>query len=91
MLASQTATKVIVVGASAGGVEALRQLVGALPHDLLAAILVVLHVPAEKSELAALLHRISPLPAKVAEHGEARAGRLLYSGVQHERAPGTAL
>lgn len=37
---------IIVIGASAGGVETLCQLVSGLPPDLPAAIFVVLHVPA---------------------------------------------
>ena len=35
---------IIVVGTSVGGVEALRDLVRGLPHDLAASIFVVLHV-----------------------------------------------
>lgn len=36
---------IIVVGTSAGGVEALQILVGGLPRDLPAAIFIVLHLP----------------------------------------------
>lgn len=62
---------IIVVGASAGGVEALSVLVGGLPAKLDAAVFVVLHIPPfSQSHLPAILARIGHLPAKHAEHGE---------------------
>ncbi|MBV9577461.1 MAG: chemotaxis protein CheB [Chloroflexi bacterium] len=55
---------IIVVGASAGGVEALTRLVAGLPRRIAAAIVVVLHVPPDTpSALAAILGRAGPLPA----------------------------
>ncbi len=63
---------VIVVGASWGGVDALRRLVSTLPPDLPAAMFVVLHVaPDATSLMPALLTRAGPLPAHHAIDGEA--------------------
>ena len=63
-------SSIIAIGASAGGVAALRSLVAALPGTLSAPILVVLHVGAFRSELPALLNAAGPVPAKHARDGE---------------------
>jgi two-component system chemotaxis response regulator CheB len=62
---------IVVLGASAGGVEALGGLVGELPEDLPAAVFVVLHVAAEhKSVLPRILSSAGRLPAKHARDNE---------------------
>jgi two-component system chemotaxis response regulator CheB len=69
---------IIVIGASAGGVEALSQLTRLLPADLPAAIFVVLHVSAHSpSLLPRILNRARTLPASHPVDGEAiRHGRI---------------
>ncbi len=57
------ALAIVVIGASAGGVGAVRSLAAALPADLPAAVFVVLHIGAHRSELPWLLNRAGPLPA----------------------------
>jgi len=61
----------LAIGASAGGFEALRFLVGKFPRDLPASVLIVLHLPSQyRSELDAILTESGPLPAAFAAEGE---------------------
>jgi two-component system chemotaxis response regulator CheB len=77
--------RVIVMGASAGGVEALRAVVANLPPDLPAPVLVVLHVPrTAPSALPRILARSGPLPAAHAVDGESlEPGRLYVAPNDH--------
>jgi two-component system chemotaxis response regulator CheB len=64
--------KVVVCGASAGGVEALSGLFKALPAELPAAFLVVLHIPAHaQSELGRVLSRATTMPITMPKDGAA--------------------
>jgi two-component system chemotaxis response regulator CheB len=69
---------VVVVGFSAGGVEAIVRLAASLPRELPAAILVVHHFPANSvSALPSILNRAGPLPAVHADHDqEIQTGRI---------------
>lgn len=62
---------IVVIGASAGGVEALTKLTHDLPHEFPAAVFVVLHIMASgTSLLPTILDRSSPLPVSTARDGE---------------------
>jgi two-component system, chemotaxis family, protein-glutamate methylesterase/glutaminase len=62
---------VVGVGASAGGLAAVRTVLEGLPSDLPASVVVVLHLmPDHPSYLAEILHRTSPLPVVQAEDGQ---------------------
>src|SRR4051794_13617850 len=76
---------VIGVGASAGGVEALRALVAGLPTDYPGALLIVLHMPRDApSALPAILRRSGPLEADVAKDGEhLQLGRIYVAPSDH--------
>ena len=69
---------IIVIGASAGGVEALKQLASGLPRDLPAAVFVVVHIaPSAPMLLPTIINRVGTLRAEYARDGEpVRPGRI---------------
>jgi two-component system chemotaxis response regulator CheB len=78
-LSKKTLQKCIAIGASAGGVEALNELVAGLPRTLQAPVFVVLHVaPYVASSLPDILSRAGPLPAVQARDGAAVEPGVIY-------------
>ncbi|HUQ82783.1 MAG TPA: chemotaxis protein CheB [Gemmatimonadaceae bacterium] len=74
-----TRCNVIVIGASAGGVNSLMRLVSLLPANLSAAIAVAVHVPERaRSVLPSILSRHGPVPATHATDGEPLAHGHIY-------------
>lgn len=74
----------VVIGASAGGVTALRSLAAGLPQDFPAALLIVLHVGSHQSILPQLLSASGPLPAAHALDGEVpRPGHIHVAPPDH--------
>jgi two-component system chemotaxis response regulator CheB len=62
---------IVVIGTSAGGIDALPRLIGHLPPGLPAALFVCQHLAATKDpQLANILRRSSALPVSWAEQGE---------------------
>lgn len=76
---------VVVIGASAGGVEAITRLVSTLPADLPYAVMVVLHMPAQApSVLPRIVDRAGPLQAVAAQHGSPlEAGQVYVATPDH--------
>jgi two-component system, chemotaxis family, protein-glutamate methylesterase/glutaminase len=75
----EPSSSIIVVGASAGGVTSLEQLVSGLPTDLLGAVFVVLHIPPDAvSRLPQILSRSGPLSAVHAQDGDRIRPRQIY-------------
>lgn len=61
---------IIVIGASAGGVAALKELVKSLPVNLQAAVFIVLHIPTySETNLHKILTQSGPIKAVLAEDG----------------------
>ena len=75
----------VVIGASAGGVEALKALVAQLPRDLPAAVCIVLHIaPSSTSALAGILARAGDLACRPAESGDPLVpGEILVAPPDH--------
>ncbi|MEO8077868.1 MAG: chemotaxis protein CheB [Acidobacteriota bacterium] len=75
---------IVVIGASAGGVEAISAVVASLPADLPAAVFVVLHVSRGRSVLPEILTRVGPLPAVHPDDGTAiQHGRIYVARPDH--------
>lgn len=78
-LTDTTQVDAVVIGASAGGVEAIGVLLEALPERLAAPVIVVLHIPAQRvSMLAQVFSRHCVLPVKEAEDKETVAPGTVY-------------
>ena len=67
-VATDNGSQLIVIGSSAGGIEALSRLVADLPADLPAAVVIAQHLdPRRPSHLAEILERHATLPIKVVD------------------------
>jgi two-component system chemotaxis response regulator CheB len=75
---------VVVVAASAGGIEATQRLLRRLPRDLPAAIVVVQHrTPSTSEVLVSILRRASEIPTKLAQEGDALRAGVVYVAPSH--------
>src|SRR5262245_562249 len=62
---------IVVMGASAGGLDVLKQLIGSLPANVPAALFVVLHLPKGwNSQIPEILGKSSGLRCRFAQHGD---------------------
>jgi two-component system chemotaxis response regulator CheB len=70
--------KVVVVGASQGGIQALKTLTAGLPEDFSAPVLMVQHIGAAESLLPSILDEAGALEAAFGEAGEALTPGRIY-------------
>lgn len=61
---------IIVIGGSAGALDVMLDIAGAVPRDFTGSIFIVSHVGANRSHLPELLSTAGPLPAHHPENGE---------------------
>nr|WKF55619.1 Chemotaxis response regulator protein-glutamate methylesterase of group 3 operon [Paraburkholderia busanensis] len=79
---SENALNIVVIGASAGGVEALTALFRHIPEDICAAFLVVLHIPPHTpSFLHHILSKITSMRVLPAATGMSLKMKTVYVGV----------
>jgi two-component system chemotaxis response regulator CheB len=76
---------IVVIGTSAGGIEALRTIVNHLPDDFPAALFAVVHTsPNSPGVLASILERAGSLPARCVQESEViRPGRIYVPRPDH--------
>ncbi|MGM9486378.1 chemotaxis protein CheB [Ideonella sp. YS5] len=78
--ATRATHDIIVIGASAGGLTALKRLVSRLPPDYPGSMFVVVHISPEASgDMAAILARAGPVRAVAAQDGLAIEPGTLYT------------
>jgi two-component system, chemotaxis family, protein-glutamate methylesterase/glutaminase len=81
LVAGMADIPIVVIGASAGGLEPLKTVVGALPADFPGAVFVVMHLAARGfSALPEILTKASKLPALHPEDGEPIRAARIYCG-----------
>lgn len=81
-----TASRVVVIGASAGGLDALSRLIAQLPSDFPAPIFVVQHMSADATgeALKRALGRVGKLPCSEGKHGSTiKSGHIYLAPPDH--------
>lgn len=75
----QTAPRMVVIGASTGGPQALREILGSLPANFPLPVVCVQHIGSSfLAEMVMWLAEICPLPVRKAVHGETPQARTVY-------------
>lgn len=76
---NDAAPRAVVIGASAGAIQALSEILPALPADFPLPILIVVHVPADRDNiLASLFEKKCRMAVREAEDKEPALGGVIY-------------